>query len=205
MLFSCQVMSDSLRPHELQHARPPCPSSSPQACSNSCPPSQWCHLILCCPLLLLPSIFPSSKVFPNELALRLRWWQYWCFNFSISPSNEYSGLISSRTDWFNLLVVQGIIKSLLQHHNSKASILWLSAFFMVQFSHPYTATGKTIPLIIQTSVGKMMSLLLLRANHRKRGQQRQLTEVVRMRGGKVELSSITETRERATQEGGGSS
>ena len=161
------------------------------------------HLIFCHPLLLL-SVFPTIRILSNELTLRIRWPEYWSFTFSISPFNEYSGLISFRIDWFDLLTVQGTLKNLHQH-NSKAWILWHSAFFMVQFSHPYTATGKTIPLIIQTSVGKMMSLLLLRANHRKRGQQRQLTEVVRMRGGKVELSSNTETRERATQEGSGSS
>ena len=104
------------------------------------------HLILCCPLLLLPSIFPSIRVFSNESALHMRWPKYWSFSFSISPSNEYPGLISFRMDWLDLLAVQGILKSLLQHHSSKASILWCSAFFVVQLSHPYLTTGKTIAL-----------------------------------------------------------
>ena len=102
------------------------------------------YLILCCPLLLLPSIFPSIRVFSNESALHIRYPKYWSSNFSISPSNEYSGLISFRTDWLDLLAVQGTLKSLLQHHSSKASILWHSAFFIVQLSHPYMTTGKTI-------------------------------------------------------------
>ena len=105
------------------------------------------HLILCCPLLLLPSIFPSIRVFSNESALRIRWPKYWSFSFSISPSNEHSGLISYRMDWLDLLAVQGTLKGLLQHHSSKASILWHSAFFIVQLSHPYMTTGKTIALI----------------------------------------------------------
>ena len=117
------------------------------------------HLILCRPLLLLPSIFPSIRVFSNESALPIRWPKYWSFSFSISPSNEYSGLNSFRMDWFYLLAVQGTLKSLLQHHSSKASILWCSAFFIVQFSHPYMATGKTIALTRQTFVGKITSLL----------------------------------------------
>ena len=104
------------------------------------------HLILCCPLLLLPSIFPSVKVFSNESACRIRWPKYWSFSFSISPSNEYSGLISFRRDWLDLLAVQGTLKSFLQHHSSKASILWHSAFFIVQLSYPYMTTGKTITL-----------------------------------------------------------
>ena len=113
------------------------------------------HLILCCPLLLLPPIFPSIRVFSNESALRIRWAKYWSFNFSISPSNEYSGLIS----WFDLLAVLGNFKCLLQHHSLKASILRCSAFFMVQFSHPYMTTGKTIVLTRRTFVDKVMSLL----------------------------------------------
>ena len=117
------------------------------------------HLILCRPLLLLPSIFPSIRVFSNESVLQIRWPKYWSFSFSISPSNEYSGLISCRMDWFDLLAVQGTLKSLLQHHSSKASILWHSVFFIVQFSHPYMTTGKTIALTIWTFVGKVMSLL----------------------------------------------
>ena len=117
------------------------------------------HLILCHPLLLPSSIFPSIRVFSNEPVLCFRWPKYWSFSFSISPSNEYSGLISFRMDWFDLLAVQGTLKSLLQHHSSKASILWRSAFFMVQLSHPYMTTGKTITLTRRTFVGKVMSLL----------------------------------------------
>ena len=119
------------------------------------------HLILCCSLLLLPSVFPSIRVFSNESALHIRWPKYWSFTFSISPSNEHSGLISFRIDWFDLLAVQGTLKSLFQHHSLKASILQHSAFFMVQPSHPYMTTGKTIALITWTSVGKVMSLLLI--------------------------------------------
>ena len=133
------------------------------------------HLILCHPVLL-PSIFPSIKVFSNESVLRSGWPKYWSFSFGISPSNEYSGLISFRNDWFDLLAVQGSLKSLLQHHNFKASILQCSAFFTVQFSHPYMSTGKTIALTRQNFVGKVISLLfnmlsklvitfLLRSNH----------------------------------------
>ena len=117
------------------------------------------HLILCRPLLLLPSIFPSIRVFSNESVLRIRWPKYWSFSFNISPSNEYSGLISFRMDWSDLLAVQGTLKSLLQHHSSKASILWCSAFFIVQLSHLYMTTGKTIALTRWTFVGKEMSLL----------------------------------------------
>ena len=117
------------------------------------------HLILCQPLLLLPSIFPSIRVFSNELALRIRWPKYWSFSFGISSSNEYSGLIFFRIDWFDFLAVQETLKSLLQHHSLKASILQCSAFFMVQLSHPYMTTGKSTALIIWTFVGQMMSLL----------------------------------------------
>ena len=117
------------------------------------------HLILCRPLFLLPSIFPSVGVFSSEPALHIRWPMYWSFSFSISPSNEYSGLISFRIDWLDLLVVQGTLKNLLQHHGLKASILWHSAFFMVQLSHPYMTTGKTIALTRWTFVSKVMSLL----------------------------------------------
>ena len=117
------------------------------------------HLILCRPLLLLPSIFPSIRVFSNESALHIRWPKYWSFSFNISPSNEYSGLISLRMDWLDLLAVQGTRKSLLQHHSSKASILRCSDFFIVQLSHPYMTTGKTIALTRQTFVNKVMSLL----------------------------------------------
>ena len=117
------------------------------------------HLILCHPLLLQPSIFPSIRVFSDESVLCIRSSKYWSFSFSISPSNEYSGLISFRMDWLDLLAVQGTLKSCLQHHSSKASILWRSAYFIVQFSHPYMTTGKTIALTRQTFVGKVMSLL----------------------------------------------
>ena len=117
------------------------------------------HLILCRPLLLQPSIFPSIKVFPNESALRIRWSKYWSFSFSISPSKEHPGLISLRMDWLDLLAVQGILKSLLQYYSSRASILWHSAFFIVQLSHPYMTTGKNIALTRWTFVGKVMSLL----------------------------------------------
>ena len=117
------------------------------------------HFILCCPLLLLPPIPPSIRVFTNESALRIRWPKYWSFSFNISPSNEHPGLISIRMDWLDLLAVQGSPKSLLQHHSSKASILQCSAFFTVQLSHPYMTTGKTIALTRRTFVGKVMSLL----------------------------------------------
>ena len=133
-------MSDSSRPHGLQPIRPPCPSPTARVYPNSCPlksvmPSS--HLILCHPLLLTPSIFPSIRVFSNESALCIRWPKYWNFSFSTSPSSEYSGLISFRMDWLDIFVVQGTLKSLLQHHSSKASILWCSDFFMVQ-SHIHT-------------------------------------------------------------------
>ena len=118
------------------------------------------HLILCCPLLLLPSIFPSIRVFSNEAALRIRWPKDWTYSFNTSPSNEHPGLISFRMDWLDLLAMQGTLKRLLQHHSSKASILQCSAFFTVQLSHPYMTTGETIALTRQTFVGKVMSLLL---------------------------------------------
>ena len=118
------------------------------------------HLILCRPLLLLPSIFPSIRVFPNESALHMRWPKNWSFGFNISPSNEHPGLIAFRMDWLDLLAVQGTLKSLLQHHSSKESILQRSAFFIVQLLHPYMTTGKTIAMTRRTFVGKVMSLLL---------------------------------------------
>ena len=118
------------------------------------------HLILCRPLLLLPSIFSNIRVFSNESALHIRWTKYWSFSFNISPSNEHPGLISFRMDWLDLLAVQGTLKSLFQHHSSKASILQCSAFLTVQLSHPYMTTGKTIALTRRTFVGKVMSLLL---------------------------------------------
>ena len=135
------VVSDSLQPHEQQHSRLLCPSPSPGICSNSCSFSQSNHLILCHPLFLLPLIFPRIRVFSNELALHIRWPEYWNLSFSISPSKQDSGLISFRIDLFDL-AVQGTLKSLLQHHSSKASILQCSAFFTVQLSHPYMTTGK---------------------------------------------------------------
>ena len=159
--FSCSIVSDSLRPHEPQHARPPCPSPTPGVYPNSCPLSRWSHPTVssCHPLLLLPSIFPSIRVFSNESVLHIRWPKDWSFSFNISPSNEHPGLISFRMDWLDLLAVQGTLKSLLQHHSLKASILRCSAFFTVQLSHPYMATGKTIALTRWTFVDKVMSLL----------------------------------------------
>ena len=159
--FSHSVVSNSLQAHGLQHTRSPCPSLTPRVYSNSSielvmPPN---HLILCCPLLLLPAIFPSIRVFSNESALCTRWPKYWSFSFNISPSNKYSGLISFRMDWLDLLAVQRTLKSFFQHHSSKASILQLSAFFIVQLSHPYMITGKTIALTRWTFVGKVTSLL----------------------------------------------
>ena len=155
-------MSDSLRPHGLQHARPPRPSPTPGVYSNSCPLSRWCH----------PTISSSVTPSPPALnlsqhqglfkwaALHIRWPKYWSFSFNSSPSNVHSGLISFRMDWLDPLAVQGTLRSLLQHHSSKASILWHSAFFIVQLSHPYMTTGKTKALTKWTFVGKVMSLLL---------------------------------------------
>ena len=126
------------------------------------------HLVLCHPILL-PSIFPTIRAFSNDLGLCIRWPKYWSLSFRISPSNEYSGLISFRIDWLDLLAVQGILKSLLQHHSSKASVLQCSAFFMVQLSHPYMTAGKTIALTIQTFVGKVMQLQYCNVNYRQYG------------------------------------
>ena len=157
MQFSCSVMSGSLWPHGLQHARPPCPSPTPRVYSNSCPLNQWCHPIsssFVIPFSSCLQSFPASK----ELVLGIRWPKYWSFSFNISPSNEYSGLISFRMDWLDLFAVQGTLKSLLQHHSSKASVLRHSAFFIVQLLHPYITTGKTTALTRQTFVGKVMSL-----------------------------------------------
>ena len=152
-------MSDSLQSHEPQHARPPCPLPTLKVHSNPYP-SNWCnHLILHRPLLLLPSIFPSIRVFLNESTLHIRWPKYWSFSFNVSSSNEHPELISFRMDWLDLLTVQGTLKSLLQHHSSKASILQCSAFFIVQLWHPYMTTGKTIALTRQNFVAKDMSLL----------------------------------------------
>ena len=150
--FSHSVVSDSLWPHVLQHARPPCPSPTLGVHSDSSIESVMpsSHLILCRPLLFLPPIPPSIRVFSNESTLCMRWPKYWSFSFSISPSKEIPGLISFRMDWLDLLAVQGTLKSLLLHHSSKASILRRSAFFTVQLSHPYMTTGKTIALIRRT-------------------------------------------------------
>ena len=167
--FSCCCFSFSqscptlCNPNGLQHAKLPCPSQSPRESLfklmsiESVMPSN--HLVLCHPLLFLPSVFPSIRVFSDESVLCIRWPKDWSFNFSISTSNEHPGLISFRMDWLDLHAVQGTFKSLFQHHNSKASIIWHSAFFTVQFSHPYMTTGKTIALTRQTFVGKVMSLL----------------------------------------------
>ena len=160
--FSCSVVSDSLRPHESQHSRPPCPSPTPRVHPNPCSLSRWCHPTISSSVVPFSSClqsFPASGFFSNESALRIRWPKYWSFSFNISPSNEHPGLISFRMDWLDLLPVQGTLKSLLQHHNSKASILRRSAFFTVQFSHPYMTTGKTIALTRQTFVGKVISLI----------------------------------------------
>ena len=133
--------------HELQHASLPCPSLSPRVCSNSCPLSQWYHSTISPSFApFSSSVFPSIRVFCSELALCIRWLKYSSFSFSISPSKEYLALISFRIDWFHLLAVQGTLKILLQHHNWKLSILWCSASLMVQISHPYMTTGKTIAL-----------------------------------------------------------
>ena len=141
--------------HGLQHARLPCPPSTPRAYSNSCPSNEWCHPTIS------SSVIPFSsciRVFSNKLVLRIRWSKYWSFSFRFSPSNEHSGLISFRMDWLDLLAVQGTLKSLLQYHSSKAAILWCSAIFIVQLSHPYMTTGKNIALTRWTFFGKVMSL-----------------------------------------------
>ena len=141
--FSRSVVSNSLRPQESQHARPPCPSPTPGVHSDSGPSSQWCHPTITSSDIPSPCLqsFPAS-VFSNESVLCISWPKYWSFSFSISPSNEHPGLISFRVDWLDLLAVQGTLKSLLQHHSSKASILQCSTFFKVPLSHPYMTTGK---------------------------------------------------------------
>ena len=162
--FCRSALSDSLRSHESQHARPPCPSPTPRVHSDSRPLCQWCHPAISSsvvPFSSCPPIPPSIRVFSNEPTLCMRWPKYWNFSFSIIPSKEIPGLISFRMDWMDLLAVQGTLKSLLQCHSSKASILWRSAFFTVQLSHPYMTTGKTIALNRWTFVGKVMSLLYL--------------------------------------------
>ena len=160
--FSRSVLFDCLRPCVLQHARLPCLSSAPRACWNSCP--SFGDAIQPSHPLSSPSLpasfFPSIRVFSGVSVLCIRWPKYWSFRFNISPSSEHPVLISFRMDWLDLLAVQGTLKSLLQHHSSKASILWGSAFFIVQLSHPYMTTGKTIALTRWTFVGKVMSLFL---------------------------------------------
>ena len=153
--FSRSVVPDSLQPHGLQHTRPPCPSPTSRVYQTYV---HWVgdaiQIILCHPLLLPPSIIPSIRVFCNESALRIRWPKYWSFSLSIIPSKEHPGLISFRMDWLDLLAVQGTLKSLLQHHSSKASILRRSAFFIIRLSHPYVTTGKIIALTRWTFVAK---------------------------------------------------
>ena len=171
-MLSHSVMSDSLWPHGLQHARLPCPSLSPRACSNSCPLSWWHHPTISSYVVPFSSClslhagredaqcFPASCSFPIGSSSH-QWSKYWSFSFSISPSNEYSELISFRIDWWDLLAVQGTLKSLLQHYSSKASILWHLAFFMIQLSHAYMTTGKTTALTKWTFVSKVMGLCFL--------------------------------------------
>ena len=159
-LFSCPIMSNSLQPHGLQHIRPPCLSPSPRVCPGSCSLHGWCHpansssdaLFSFCP----PS-FPASETFPIESSVCTRWPKYWSFSFSISPSSEYAALTPFQIDWFDLLAVQGTSRNLLQHHSSKASILWHSAFLTVQLSQPYMTPLKTIALTIWTFVGRVMA------------------------------------------------
>ena len=160
--FSRSILSDSLRPHGLQHARPPCPPPTTGVYSNSCPLSQWCHPTIsssvvpfssCLQSCLASGSFPMSQLFVSGGQ------SIGSFSFNIRPSNEHPGLISFRMDWLDLLAVQGTLKSLLQHHSSKASILWCSALFIVQLSHPYMTTGKIITLTGRTFVGKVISLL----------------------------------------------
>ena len=160
--FSRSVMSDSLQPHEPQHARPPCPSPTPGVYPNPYPLCPWCHPTIsssAVPFSSCPQSFPASESFPMS-QLFASGDQYWSFSFNISPSNEHPGLISFRMDCLDLLAVQGTLKSLLQHHSSKASILQCSAFFIVQLSHPYMTTGKTIALTRWTFVDKVMSQVL---------------------------------------------
>ena len=159
--FSNLAMSDSLWPYGLQHTRPPCPSPSPGVCPISFSLHQWCHPVISSSDTLFsfcPQSFPASGTFPM-MSVHIRWPKHWSFSFTISPFSEYSGLISLKIDWFDLLAVQGTFKSLLQHYSSKASILWPSAFFTVHVSQLYTTTGKTTDLTIQTFVSRVMSLL----------------------------------------------
>ena len=162
-ISSVQLLSHVwfLWPHESQHTRPPCPTPTPGVHSNSHPSCWWCHPAISSsviPFSFCPRSLPAS-VFSNDSNLHMRWPKYWSFSFSIIPSKEHPELISFRMDWLDLLAVQGTVKSFLQHHSSKASIIWRSAFFTVQLSHPYMTTGKTIALTRRTFVGKGMSLL----------------------------------------------
>ena len=160
--LSHSVLSYYFQPHGLQHARIPCPSPASRACSNSCPSNQWCHPTISSSVAPFSSClqsFPSSESFPmSQFFVCLRWPKHWSFSFSISVSNEHLGLICFRIEWFDLLAAQGILKSLLQYHSSKTSVLWPSAFFMAQLSHPYMTTRKTIALTRQTFISKVMSL-----------------------------------------------
>ena len=161
--FRLSVMSDSLRPHGLQHARPSCTSPTSGVYPNSCPLRRWCHPTISSYVVPFSSCLQSTPAsirgYSNESVLLITWPKYWSFSFSISPSNEHPGLISFRMDWLHLLAVQGTLKSILQHHNSKESILWCLAFFTVQLPHSYKTTGKTIALTRWTFVGKVTSLL----------------------------------------------
>ena len=162
--FGRSVISNCLWRPGLQHTRLPCPSPTPRAYSNSSPSSRWCHPAISSsvvPFSSCPQSFPSIRVFSNESALHIRWPKYWSFSFTISPSNEHPGLISFRMDRLDLLAVQGTLKSLLQHHSSKASIIRRWAFFIVQLSHSYMTTGKTVALTRRIFVDQVMSLLLL--------------------------------------------
>ena len=156
-------MSDSLWPHGLQHTSPPCPSPTPRVHPNPCLFGRWCHPTISSSVVRFsscPQSFPASGS-SNESALRIRWPKYWSFSFNVSPFNEHPGLVSFRMDWLDLLAVQGTLKSLLQHHSSKVSILQCSAFFIVQLSHPYTTTEKTIALTRWTFVGKVILCFLI--------------------------------------------
>ena len=156
--FSHSVMVNSLWPHEQQHTKPPCPSPTPGVHPNPCPLSRWCHPIISSsvvPFSSCPKSFPAIGSFQmSQLFADFGWPKYWSFSFKISPTNEHPGLISFRMDWLDVFAVQGTLKSLLQHHSSKASVLWCSVFFIVQLSHPYMTTGKAIALTRQTFVGK---------------------------------------------------
>ena len=158
-------MSNSLWPHGLQNVKLPCPSPTPRVCSNSCPLQMGCHQTISSSVVPFSSCLQFSPVLGvsiKESVLHIRWPKYWSFSFHISLSNEYSRLISYRTDWLDILAVQGSLKIILQHHSSKASILWCSAFFMVQLSYPYMTTGKTIALTLWALFNKVMSLLFNR-------------------------------------------